>query len=304
MRATIQGFRKNLHEPWWLIAGFPPYLQSARDEGVLAKTVLMPYGAIEGEPSFPRTNLPLDPVRKVVDLLAEYPGVSGIMGNNQTPLLQLPRTHHVLASAWRYEYRKKSDLEVLQDLAEQLYPGQAQLVADGYAALRGTDADKINDLASRLDSIANSDAVKPGLLGRCVFPDPLQVMRDLITQLQIRARERALISIAFGNTKQECAQAVESYLDSLLAWNRKTGWEKLVKIGMWRGAIYPQGDKELMHAMSGLKLTIAGGSQPATYNQIAAFFDPIARSLSEKYGSHAAMTACVEPMKLAVMQAS
>jgi len=47
-KATIDLLRQDLSEPWWLVNGRFEFLPVCRQAGVLNKTVLLPYGVIEG----------------------------------------------------------------------------------------------------------------------------------------------------------------------------------------------------------------------------------------------------------------
>jgi hypothetical protein len=304
MEETIRAFKKDLPEPWWLIAGFPPYLGASRQERELGKTVFMPYGAIEDEPSSPWTNVPLDPVRKSLDVLGEYAGTRGIMGNNQTSLLQLPRTYYFLSSAWDYAYRKRNQRDVLLDLSSHLYPEQKELIADCISALQETDPQKINSALNRLEGLLNQGQLgRPGVIGRKLFPDHLQVAKDLVFQLKIRDAREHLLQALFSKTdKEECEKLVEDYLDALLSWDRQTGWEKMINIGIWRSPIYTA-DKRFEEAMSILKRVLGGGSRVTSYAAISSFFDPIREKLLQKYDEDAVMIGCIEPLKLAVLQA-
>jgi hypothetical protein len=304
MEETIRAFRKDLPEPWWLIAGFPAYLGSSQEERELGKTVFLRYAAIEYEPSFPWTNVPLDPVRKALDVLSDYPGTLGVMGNNMTALLQFPRTYYFLSSAWDYSYRKRPQADVLLELSSHLYPEQKQLIADCISALEATDPQKINSALERLEGLLNQGQLgRPGVIGRRLFPDHLQVARDLVSQLKIRAARQRLLQALFAKTdKEECERLVESYLDALLAWDRQTGWEKEIDIGIWRSPIYST-DKRFEEAMSILKRVLGGGSRVTSYAAISSFFDPIREKLLQKYDEDAVMIGCIEPLKLAVLQA-
>ena len=93
MDETIRDFKKGLPEPWALIAGQPPYLDPVQKESVLDKTVYLPYGAIESEPAFPATMSGRRTSAKCSTRLNQYPGLRGVMGNNQLMLLQFPRTY-------------------------------------------------------------------------------------------------------------------------------------------------------------------------------------------------------------------
>ena len=120
MEKTVRNFQQNLPEPWALLAGQSPYLPVVQKENVLGKTVYLPYGAIESEPAFPATNLGQEPVRKVFDRAKEFPGLQGVMGNNQLMLLQFPRTYYFFATAWDSSYESRSERDVLVDLGAEL----------------------------------------------------------------------------------------------------------------------------------------------------------------------------------------
>ena len=304
MQDTIQAFRNNLPEPWSLIAGFPAYLASAQREHELGKTVFLPYGAIEYEPSFPMTNVGLDSVRNSLEVLNQYPGTGGLMGNNMTPLLQLPRTFLFLSSAWDFEYRKTNPRDVLRDLARRLYPEHEELVADGFAALDEDDPAKIDAVLRPLESLVRQEQLgRPGVIGRKLFPDPLQVARDLVFELKIRAaRQNLLQALLLTPDRSECVRLVRDYLEALLAWDKRTGWDRLISLGIWRSPIYAS-DKHFTEALSNLKRVLASGSAVTSYAAVSSFFDPIAQELAPRYGEDAVMIGCIEPLKLAVIQA-
>ncbi|MFN8009083.1 MAG: hypothetical protein U0V70_19060 [Terriglobia bacterium] len=160
MEGTIRNFKQNLEEPWSLIAGFSPYLKSCRNEKVLEKTIYLPYGAIEVEPAFPNTRVNLGSVRNALEAVRDIPEIRGIMGNNQTPLLQLPRTFFFLNSAWDFEFRKRGEAEVMGELAEQLYPKHKELITDCFQALGDTRLDRIEPALNHLQNLlgqGNSD---------------------------------------------------------------------------------------------------------------------------------------------------
>ena len=113
MQDTIRNFRANLAEPWELISGLSPYLESAKAESSLDRTVYLQYGAIEMEPAFPATNLGLKSVRDVFDTVERYPGLKGVMGNNELMLLQLPRTFYFFETAWHLPSKTRTEPDVL-----------------------------------------------------------------------------------------------------------------------------------------------------------------------------------------------
>ncbi len=302
METTVRNFQQNLPEPWELIAGQSPYLPIVQKENVLGKTVYLPYGAIESEPAFPATNLGQEPVRKVLDRARQFPGLQGVMGNNQLMLLQFPRTFYFFATAWDSSYESRPERDVLMDLATQLYPDQKDLIANAFLALSEDDPDRIDSNIGELKKMLTSPAVRAGALGRFLFPDALAVARNLELQLEIRSARQRLIEKLRGKPDiQVCARLVETYFDRLLAWNHETGWDRMIDITVWPRPIYESG-KDLTQAIYRLKQILAQGAAYTSYAKITKFFDPIRDHLREKYGEDSVMVGCVEPFKLAVIQ--
>ncbi len=305
MGDTIRNFEQGLREPWKLLAGFSPYLETCRKEGVLAKTVFMPYGAIEYEPSFPSTNVSLGPVRGALKVLDDYPEIPGVIGNNQTVFAQLPRTHFLLTGAWDGDVRKLDDLSVLGNLAGRLHPEQRDLIVECFVQLDSSDLEKIESALARLRSLLDGKGLgRPGVLGRKLFPDDRAIARCLAYQLKIRATRERLLRIRTGMTSSaECAELVANYLKALLEWNRETGWEKMMNIGIWRAPLFAS-DRRLTEMLSVLKRILGEGSSLTPYRVVAAFFDGIAQKLIAEYCEEAVMVGCVEPLRLAVLQAA
>ena len=121
--------------------------------------------------------------------------------------------------------------------------------------------------------------------------------------VRVEAARQQLLQALFSRTdKDECEKLIEDYFDLLLAWDHQTGWEKMINIGIWRSPIYTA-DKRFEEAMSILKRVLGGGSRVTSYAAISSFFEPISKRLLQKYGEDAVMIGCIEPLKLAVLQA-
>ena len=303
MGETTRNFKKNLSEPWGLIAGQTPYLSVLQKEDVLDKTVYLRYGAIESEPAFPATNIGQESIKEVFDKASNYPGLRGVMGNNQLMLLQFPRTFYFFETAWSKEYENRPEKDVLLDLAEQLYPDHRELIAESFLALRETDAEHIATTLERLDKlVATGNTGRPGALGRLLFPDPAAVAKNLKLQLEIRSARQSLVKALSGKLEvTESAKLVEKYLDKLLAWNHETGWDKMIDITIWPQPIYEDG-QDLTEAMYRLKQLLAQGAPYTSYKKVDDFFDGIAKHLLQKYGEDSVMVGCIEPLKLKVVQ--
>jgi hypothetical protein len=303
MQDTIRNFKKDLREPWQLIAGMSIYLESAKNESVLNKTVFLQYGAIEMEPAFPATNLGFEPVQKVFQTADKYPELEGIMGNNELMSLQLPRTFYFFKTAWDRNYDNNGEDGVLLELGEQLYPDHKQLIKDAFLALREQDPDKINSTLRAVSTLVNDgNAGRPGAIGRFLFPDRRTVAKNLQLQLEVRYARQALIKgLQSSASLEESGRLLENYFDKLLAWNKETGWDKMIDITIWRTPIYEEG-KDLTQAMTNLKKTLAQGKPYTTYTQIDDFFSGMAQRLSSKYGRDSAMIGCIEPFKVSMIQ--
>jgi hypothetical protein len=303
MEDTIQNFKKDLREPWQLISGLSEYLESAESESVLNKTIFLQYGAIEAEPAFPATNLGFDPVQKVFEIADKYPELEGIMGNNELMSLQFPRTFYFFNTAWDRSYTKRSEDEVLLQLGEQLYPDHKELIKTAFLALREEDPAKVKSALEDISKLVkDGNAGRPGAIGRLLFPDRLAVARNLQLQLDIRYARQALIKGLDGSPSvEESARLVENYFDKLLAWNKDTGWDKMIEISIWRSPIYAEG-KDLTRAMTQLKKILAQGKPYTTYAQFDDFFSGMAGRLSAKYGRDSAMVGCVDPFKVSMIQ--
>jgi hypothetical protein len=302
MDETIRTFKADLAEPWELIAGQSAYLDPVKKESVLDKTVYLQYGAIESEPAFPATNIGQKSIRKVFDRARQYPGLLGVMGNNQLFLLQLPRTFYFFAIAWNNGYESQSEAAVLHDLSEQLYPEHADLITNSLVALREADPKRIKAVLTPLkEFVHGGNPGQLGMLGRYLFPDAMVIARSLELQLEIRmARQSLLEALKANPDANESAKLVEAYFDKLLAWNKETGWDKMIDITVWPRPIYEEG-KDLTEAMGRLKQILAEGAPYTSYAQVDAFFSRISKDLVQKYGTDSVMIGCSEPLKMLVI---
>jgi hypothetical protein len=302
MDETIRTFKTELAEPWDFIAGQSAYLDPVKKESVLEKTVYLQYGAIESEPSFPATNLGQESIRKVFDRTHQYPGLLGVMGNNQLFLLQFPRTFYFFETAWDNRYESHSETTVLHDLSEQLYPEHADLITNSLLALRDTDPKRIRAVLTPLNEFVHGGkSGRLGALGRYLFPDAMVIARSLELQLEIRLARQSLLEAMNGNPDiNESAKLVEAYFDKLLAWNKETGWDKMIDITVWPRPIYEEG-KDLTEAMGRLKQILGNGAPYTSYAQVDAFFAGINKDLLPRYGTDSVMIGCSEPLKMLVI---
>jgi len=225
---TIQAMKSSVPEPWWLIAGFPGFLPVCKEEGVLEKTVFFPYGVVEGEPSYPGTNISIDAVGKSFDIMREYPSLAGRMANTQTPMLQFPHIFHLLQCTWDIDKSRLPEREVLLQVSELLYPENKQLIADCFASLPEKDVSKLAGVIAKLDTVMREKRLgRPGLIGRKLFPDTSFVAQSLLQQLKLQLSLERLYRLETTANRQECAALMEGALDSYLAWDTAHGWHEI-----------------------------------------------------------------------------
>lgn len=303
MEETIRAFKSGLQEPWELIVGMSAYLEAAKHESVLAKTIFLPYGEIEMEPAFPATNMGFDSLRKVLQLRTQYPGLRGWMGNNELMLLQFPRSFYFMSSLWNSGFAARSEQDVLQELSRLLDPEHAQEIHAAFRALQQKEPQAIRSALDGVSPLADSaTTVNSGVIGRFLFGPTGMFMRNLQMQLEIRFARQRLIAALHGHPQAtQCAELLENYFDKILAWNQETGWYKTINIGIWNTPLYEDGT-DLAEIRPRLKQLLGAGSPHTNFAKIESFFAPIAHRLAQKYDYDSVMLGCVEPFKLAVAQ--
>ena len=217
---TIANFQQNLAGPWQLVAGMSLDLAAAENRSVLVNTTFLQYNAIEAEPSVPGTNLLNDhsganPVKQMLETADQYPALGGIMGNNMIPCIQLPRTFYFSGAAWNCSYANTSEEELLLELGRQLYPDHAALVQSAFLALAEVDAGTVNASLTGISQLLSSpEDVRPGLMGRFVFPDKMAIAANLQLQLAARYTRQALVNDLRRDSSVDAAtELVENYFE-------------------------------------------------------------------------------------------
>jgi hypothetical protein len=296
---TVLSLKQGLPEPWWLVSGQFKYLPLCRQLGVLPKTVLLPYGMIEGEPSYPATNVEIDALRTTFAAhVGDSPELAGVMGNVQTPLLQFPHVFFFTSAIWDLGYCKRPEKEVLLDLANQLYPEHQELLADAFLGLKESNATKVAVLASRLDELIQHDKLKrTGLFARKLFPDHHIVAHSLVLQLRLRAaRQRLVQSVTATSDTAPWASLVQDYCEAHLAWESAHGWHTLWGWeGVSLGALSAEPRFPVLAARLARSLSGPAG--------VDAFFQQLGKALTAKYDKKAVDDGCIVPLKKAVLSA-
>jgi hypothetical protein len=290
-RSTVRILKQDLPEPWDLIAGWGELLQLCWKEEVLGKTVLLPYGVIEGEPSYPATNLDFDNIRpQFRQFAAKYPAMEGMMGNVQTPLLQFPHVFYFTSAMFDAGYRSRPEKEILLDLSSYLYPDHKQLLADCYFALRESDPARIQSLSDQLDRLIQENKLgRLGIFGRKLFPDHRIIAQSLLLQLNFRAAgQRLARDLTSATAASDCEKLLCDYFDAYLAWDTTHGWHNLWGWNQWRVDPPP--------AVAATLATRLGARAA-----VDSYFQQINETLTAKYDKTAVEVGCIAPLKREVL---
>lgn len=207
---TLRLIDARVLEPWSLFACLPEHVAAVESLGLGDKAMAFPYGLVEGEPTFPLTEL--DGARLARGLSSPLARACrrGAMANAQTPCLQLP---HIALFA---HLARGGCLETmhLAGFADRLLPGQGERVAQGWQAIAREDADAQRSMAQTLRLAAGRLAAgRPTAeqpYSGLVFSDPERFLNDLAMNLLVRA------TLAGFNTAVQTDQGTRSALRGVL----------------------------------------------------------------------------------------
>ena len=224
-RNAMRDMEERVSPPCKYLVIWAPQLKIAKELGVLSESVFFPYGIIEGEPSFPLTNLNFGEIRRALEYATDYEGLEGTMANSQTFFMQLPNIYYVTHHGWSPASDKASDAEVLQSLAKLLFPEKAALLASAWAQLDVPGSAAALSKANQLQELVkHQSAGRVGTLGSYLFPKPTQVLTDLITMLRIHASAEHVRETVAAGPQSEVTAAVADYLRQMLDWQQKNGF--------------------------------------------------------------------------------
>ena len=297
-RRALRSLKQGLPDSLWLISGqFPEYLPMCREEGFGARTILLPYGTIEFEPAYPHTTVQVESIRGMFNGPdAQSPGLAGFMGNMQTPLLQFPNLFFFTSVLSDFDYRNRSEQDVLLDLAGHIYPRHRRLLADAYLALKDADPRQVALRADQLDRVLRENALGPsGLFARKLFPDPRFAATSLLLQLRLRAAQESLVlGVSAATPRADCERLLADYLNAYLAWDTAHGWH-----GLWGWSQYPLGGFQSDARYSALVAALGKslGSRP----EVDASFQRVARAVSATFDEKIVQEGGIAPLKRAVL---
>ena len=195
---------------------------------------------------------------------------------------------------WNIVCGKRSEPQVLMDLAGHLYPAQEQFIAECFYALKGTNPAKVAALAARLEDLIERGRLgQPSLFARKLFPNHRAVAQALALQLRLRAAQEWLIQgIVSATDKDRCVKLLQTYFDAYLAWDTKPDWHALWGWNPWRSSLFSSTPRFVALVA---KLGRAFGS-PA---EALVSLNRIRAALVAKYGQEPAVDGCLAPLESA-----
>ncbi len=211
-------------ERWRFFVCSDEHRKLAARLGIDGRSTYFPYGLVEGEPTFPLTNLSEEAITSHLDGFPWGCAYRGCMANAQTHVVQLPNTYlfaHVACGG-------TLDSVDLSGFADQLAPGVAELVTAAWTTLANPSTDRAiaesaRALAQRIES-ARSRVRLPtdGPLVGLVMNDPDRFLGDLVHQLRFVADiADAVRSIVDGGN---IAHNLCALIESWGAWSARTGF--------------------------------------------------------------------------------
>lgn len=184
---TLDLMKKRVDEPWGIYVNHVNHYIASEQTGLQEKRVRIPYGLVEGEPTFPLTNWNPQRMDQVInDAIPAHvdPQVPrGHMGNAQTHCLQLPHTYLFAHLAQGRAIEKAN----LADFAGDLLPEVAALVSDAWSLLEANAPEAQLALTPDLLAAAHNEQ-ETGKYGGLLFGDPARFLIDLAMNLKVRAR--------------------------------------------------------------------------------------------------------------------
>ena len=219
---TLEMIRQRVPEPWWVLASFDSHHAALGITGLGDKALWNPYGLIEGEPSFPMTNVHVDKLAQklTAENLARRP--RGVIGNSQTHCLQLPLTF-VFGELARGV--PVADID-LRSFAERLLPGLGETIAAAWELVESTDAAPQRAAAKDVqDAVWSIGEV--GDLGGLLFGSPERFMTDLAMNLEVRAATNDLVHaehVAEADSAGHVTAALRDMLDVLVPYQQRVGF--------------------------------------------------------------------------------
>jgi hypothetical protein len=227
VKASLATLAVGMPEPWRLLPGRSNRdnwangrvnVRLAEEAGLISRSTLFLYEAIEYEPSIPGAVLQFADIRRMLRDEAKYAATAdGVFGNAQQPVMVMPNLYLFARGAADLSYLDKTDEEVLGDLAD-LFGGDRALLVPAWRCLELPLAELPADLPDWLR--------KATLSGEAAAFIPGGPRRYLeILAAQVESRRGLLEAVAMPATDDDAAAArLAAGAKALIGWWRIHGY--------------------------------------------------------------------------------
>jgi len=229
---ALQGIGQLNPEPWGILGCWPVHFVSINRLRLAGRTIYFPYGAIEGEPSFPWTNYDPQRLQKSVLSVPLENDLLGVLGNAQSHCLQLPHTYIFshLASGGPLETID------LPGFAEQVIPGASEILANSWTAFAGENIEELTHAAESLQTALHAKAFRTGPLSGLGFNQPERIVSDLRSQLAVKI---ALLKLRDAISGGDAPAALKAFVHALENWRARHGFSDWYCGGAFRELLHP-----------------------------------------------------------------
>jgi hypothetical protein len=225
--ATLETIKPRMPEPWELLparsiregwANGRVNMDVAKKAGLLGRSTLYCYEAIEYEPSAPAAWLQFADIRRIMKQeMAQSPGSRGWFGNSQTPLLVLPNLYLFARGAADPRYLDQPDEKVLADLAK-LLGGPPEVLIPAWSCLQRRLDQLTADLPAKLRATKLTGTTASHLPG-----GPARYLEILATLAESRIRLLQACARP-ANTPEEAAVTIAEGTAAIVEWWKLTGY--------------------------------------------------------------------------------
>jgi hypothetical protein len=212
VRASLETLAAGMPEPWQMLpersnrenwANGRVNVALAEETGLMPRSTLFLYEAIEYEPSIPGSNLQFADIRRMLRDEAKYAATAdGVFGNAQQPVMVLPNLYFFARAAADLAYLDTPDEEVLGDLAD-LLGGPRDLLVPAWRCLQ-LPLDRLPaDLPDRLRK-----ATLTGEAGRFIPGGERQYLDILAAEVESRRGFLEAIATPAGSNDEAAAKSL------------------------------------------------------------------------------------------------
>jgi hypothetical protein len=216
---ALTGIIERIPEPWSVMGAWPQHLEATQALGLESRRLYIPYGAIEGEPSFPLTNFTPAQLCEAFDRYPAGTFPRGVMANAQAHCLQLPHTY--LFS--RYAREGTSCAVDMTGFAAGLLPGFEEQVSAAWEAI-GSHAPARQREAARVIRMGIGRRFAAAEYSGMIFGSSDRFLLDLAENLEVRA-SLADLGVAVSSSDPGARRAaVREVLTHLQPYQQRLGF--------------------------------------------------------------------------------